>query len=68
MNAAITGFLSDPLISIERYPTFGDARFYKRSAYEAIHWVASRQDEKEPSTGNAETKNPMGSSRPSKSS
>lgn len=49
--------------------SLGDARFcIIRSTYEAIHWVASRQDEKEPSTSDAETKNPMGGPRPAKSS
>jgi len=35
--------------------------------YEAIHWVASRQDEEEPSTGDPETENPMGGAWPSRS-
>ena len=46
----------------------GDARFYERSTYEAIHWVARRQDKKKPSAGDAETKNQMGGARPSRSS
>jgi hypothetical protein len=41
---------------------------YKRSTNEAIHRVASRQDEKESSAGNEETENQMGGTRPSKSS
>jgi len=49
-------------------PRVGDAWFYKRSTHEAIHWVASRQDEKKPGAGDAKTQNPMGGAGPSESS
>ena len=60
---AILAFLSDPLISNTGFPTM-EMPVLHRSTDEAIHWVASRQDEEEPSAGAAEAKNPMGSARP----
>ena len=61
-------FYQTPSMPLKFLPRWRCRFHIKRSTYEAIHWVASRQDEKEPGTGDTETKNPMGGARSSRPS